>query len=123
VYVQDDRIVNDQIDIGAAAAQDAILAAKRESEFEKILRTNAEADLAALQQSLCQEQRLTQHLKSQLQEAKAQVEVVPELKEQLALQAQQVETMKSDVCLAHTSLKECKGELSRKVALLKSLQA
>lgn len=122
-YAQDNTVMNEQIDIGAAAAKDAILAAKREGEFEKILRTNAEADLAAVQQHLCQEKGSTQQLRRQLQEAVAQGEVVAELKEQLAQQAQQIETMRSDICVAHSSLKECKGELSRKTALWKSSQA
>lgn len=108
--------------IGLTAARDAILAAKRESEFEMMARANAETELEAAQRDNCQHRRTEQKLRSELKEAGALAQLVPGFEEQLKRQVEETNSLQTTVCQLQTTLKECKAEMSRKVSRLKAMQ-
>eukprot|EP00892_Ulva_mutabilis_P011001 jgi/Ulvmu1/8273/UM041_0084.1 len=115
-------IAGEKSEIGVAAAHDAIIAAQREIDFEKLARVNTENQLEAVQRKLCQERQVTQQLRTQLKQAKTRAQLVPTLEAQLKQQTTQTHALQESVCQLQSTLKNCKGDLCRKSSQLQAAQ-
>lgn len=122
ISAQVDNSTVELTEFSRAAAHDTIVAAKREKQFEIILREKVQSLLEGAQANLKHERQLVQQLRTQLAGAQGKADKVPALEAQLSDQVQQIGSLRKTNVEFENRLKTCQGELSRKALRLKALQ-
>lgn len=112
--------VGDACRIGAVAIHDAIRAAQREGEFEKLARERAEADLDSANEALSDANRKTKQLQAQLQEAHKSVTKTSELETQLRSARADLSKLQDELSSSQKKLRDCKQEAVSKAERLKA---
>lgn len=106
--------------IGAVAIHDAIRAAQREGEFEKLARERAEADLESATEALSDANKKIKQLQAQLQDARESVSKVCGLESQLKGVSEDLSKAQEELTGTQKKLKDCKQDLVSKAERLKA---
>lgn len=110
----------DGTNIGAVAVHDAIRAAQREGEFEKLARQKAESDLNVTSEALSDANKKVRQLQTQLQEAQKSVTRVSALEVQLKAVQEDLDKKAEDLAGVQKKLKDCKQDVVCKAERLKA---
>jgi chromosome segregation ATPase len=106
--------------ISAATVHDAIRAAQREGEFERLARERAEADLQTVNEALLNANKMVKQLQIQLQDAHRGALRAAELEPQLKAAREHAASLQEQVSCTQRKLKDCKQELVSKTERLKA---